>query len=147
MKKIYGEFKKFINKGNIVDLSIAVILGTAFGKVVTSLTNNIIMPVISLITGKDGFENYKFVITEANIDEGIAENAIYYGTFIQTTIDFLLIAIVVFFFVRIINRLGDMSEKVIDEVEDASKSVVNKTEDILLDIKNLLAGNNENKQS
>lgn len=144
MKKIYSEFKKFINKGNIVDLSVAVIIGTAFGKVVTSMTNDLIMPLISLVTGRDGFDNYKYVIREANLELGVAENAIYYGSFIQNSIDFLLIAIVVFFFVRIINRLGDVSEKVIDEVEDASKSVVSKTEDILIDIKNLLAGNNQN---
>lgn len=143
MKKIYEEFKKFINKGNIVDLSVAVIIGTAFGKVVTSLTNDMIMPILSLITGKDGFENYKYVITAANPELGITENAIYYGSFIQHAIDFLLIALVVFFFVRMINRLGDVSEKVIDEVEEASKSVVNKTEDLLLDIKNILAGSKE----
>lgn len=144
MRKIYAEFKKFINKGNIVDLSVAVIIGTAFGKVVTSLTNDMIMPIISLVTGRDGFENYKYVIREANLELGVTENAIYYGVFIQNTIDFLLIAIVVFFFVRLINRLGDVSEKVIDDVEEASKSVVSKTEDILLDIKNLLAGNSKN---
>lgn len=107
MEKFMKDFRNFVTKGNIIDLAIAVIIGTAFGRVVTSLVNDVVMPVVSLVTGEEGFENYKYVITEANPDAGIAENAIYYGKFIQISIDFILMAFVVFVFYRLILRLKE----------------------------------------
>lgn len=145
MKKMVNEFKKFISKGSIIDLSIAVIIGSAFGKIVTSFTKDIIMPIISLFTGNQGFENYKYVITAADEVNGIAENAIYYGQFIQNVIDFLIIAVVIFLMIKMINKANELSNKLKEEAielqEEIAQEVVGKVpkiEDILGDIKGLL---------
>ena len=84
----FADFKKFISKGNILDLAVAVVIGTAFNKIVTSLVNDIIMPLISLCTGGVSVEDWKWVITPAT--ETTAEVALAYGTFIQAIIDFLI---------------------------------------------------------
>ncbi len=115
MERFIKDFKTFVTKGNIVELAIAVIIGTAFSKVVSSLVNDVFMPIISLIVGKEGFDNYKYVITEANAEEGIVENAIYYGRFIQHTIDFLLMALVVFVIYRVILHLQERMEDAWEE--------------------------------
>ncbi|MDX9691765.1 MAG: large conductance mechanosensitive channel protein MscL [Acholeplasmataceae bacterium] len=155
MKKIFGDFKKFITKGNVLDLAVAVIIGGAFSKIIGSLVKDVLMPVISLVVGKDGFDNYKYVITPANIDTGVAENAIYYGLFIQNVIDFLIIAFVVFLIVRIFTKVAEAANaKKIEEaaqlnaIEDAKKAeqakieaAKPKVEDLLSDIKVLLEKN------
>jgi large conductance mechanosensitive channel len=146
--KLVQEFKTFINKGNIIDLSVAVIIGGAFGKIVTSMTKDIIMPVLSLITGEQGFENYKYVITEANEAEGIMENAIYYGTFLQNVFDFLIIAFVIFFFLRLVQRASAAAEKAKAEIVELKDAVLDhpKVEDVLLDIKDLLQKNSDDSK-
>jgi len=141
---MFSEFKKFISKGSIVDLSVAVIIGAAFGKIVTSFTKDIIMPVMSLITGNQGFDNYKYVITEADPINNVAENAILYGAFIQNVIDFLIIAIVIFLMIKMINKANDLAEKAKKEAEEITQEFVEKVpkmEDLLGDIKNLLKDN------
>jgi large conductance mechanosensitive channel len=144
MVKVFQEFKKFISKGSIIDLSVAVIIGTAFGRVVTSLTRDIIMPVISLVTGEQGFENYKYVITEADAANNIAENAIYYGAFIENILDFVLIALVVFLLIKTINKANDIAKKAQDDLNEIKNDIIEKSpkmEDILGDIKSLLKDN------
>lgn len=115
MERFIQDFKKFVTRGNIMELAIAVIIGTAFNKVVSSLVNDVIMPVISLVVGKEGFDNYKFVITEADPEAGIVENAIYYGRFIQITIDFMMMALVVFLLYRVILHLQERLEEAYEE--------------------------------
>jgi large conductance mechanosensitive channel len=115
MERFIKDFKTFVTRGNIMELAIAVIIGTAFNRVVQSLVNDVIMPVLSLITGKEGFDNYKYVITAANEEEGIVENAIYYGKFIQHTIDFIFMALVVFVIYRIILHLQERMEEAWEE--------------------------------
>jgi large conductance mechanosensitive channel len=155
MKKFFGDFKKFITKGNVLDLAVAVIIGGAFAKIIGSLVKDILMPVISLVVGKDGFDNYKYVITPANELTGTAENAIMYGLFIQNIIDFLIIAFVVFVIVRMIMRVSELANakkleeaRQLKEIEDAKKaeqalidSKKPKVEDLLHDIKLLLEKN------
>ena len=97
MKNIIKEFKDFINKGNVVDLAVGVIIGTAFSKIVTSLVNDMIMPLIGVIIGGLNFSNLSITIKEANI---------MYGSFIQNILDFLIIALCVFIFVKLINKLS-----------------------------------------
>jgi len=155
MKKIVQEFKTFISKGNVMDLAVAVIIGAAFKDIVNSLVKDILTPVISLVVGDEGFSNFKYVITEADEAAGIMENAIYYGNFIQAIFDFFVIALVVFFIIRTINRIKtamdkpkeevlENMEEVIEKVEDVVKP---KVEDILLDIKALLTfQKNESKK-
>ena len=97
------EFKEFAIKGNVMDLAVAVIIGAAFGKIVSSLVNDVIMPVIGLIVGGVDFAALKIVLTPAVGDT--AEVALQYGMFIQTIVDFLLIALSVFFVVKVLNKL------------------------------------------
>ena len=118
MKNFIEEFKKFINRGNVIELAIAVVVGTAFTKIVNSFVKDILMPLISIILGDEGFENFKYVITEADEASGIAENAVYYGRFIQNSLDFLIVALVVFIMVKIINRVREELEEIVDKVDD-----------------------------
>jgi len=118
MKKVVNEFKKFINRGNILDLSVAVIIGSAFTKIVNSFVSDITMPVISLFIGQEGFSNYKYIITPANDSLGIKENAIYYGAFIQNIVDFLIIAVIVFIMIKIINKISEISTETTDTLKE-----------------------------
>lgn len=108
MKGLMNEFKKFISRGNVVDMAVGVIMGTTFTKIVTSLVNDVMMPAIGMVIGGTSFENFKYVIEPAT--ETAAESAIYYGKFIQSIVDFLLVAIVVFAMVKLINALHKKEE-------------------------------------
>ncbi len=99
---MFQEFKKFAFKGNVIDLAVAVIIGGAFGKIVTSLVNDIIMPLIGIILGGINFKDLKYIITPAS--EDIAEAAFRYGAFIQSIVDFLIIAFSIFLFVKLISK-------------------------------------------
>ena len=137
MKKAKGfiaEFKKFISRGSVIDLAVGVIIGSAFTAIVTSLVNDIVMPVIGWIFGGIDFTNLKYVITPASGD--IAEAAIYYGNFIQSVVNFLLVALVIFLVVKAINRFRKKKQ---DEVEIAAIPV-EPSEDVLLlrEIRDLL---------
>ncbi len=111
MRKFFEDFKKFAVKGNIIDMAIGVIIGGAFGKIVTSLVNDIIMPAVGILMGGVDFTNLKYIITPANEAEGVVEAAIKYGAFIQTIVDFLIIAFSVFFFVRLMGKLQRKKEE------------------------------------
>ena len=104
-----GEFKAFIARGNVIDLAVAVVIGAAFGKVVTALVDGIVMPVISALTGGVSVNDWKHVVTPAQLDaagkEIAAEVAIKYGVFLQAMIDFVLIAFVIFLFIKAYNRM------------------------------------------
>lgn len=155
MKKFFADFKKFITRGNVLDLAVAVIIGGAFSKIIGSLVKDILMPVISLVIGEKGFENYKYVISPADEVNGIAENAITYGVFIQNIIDFLIIAFVIFVIIRSIMRISELAnakkieaERLQKEEEERIKAekaalepVQPKVEDLLQDIKVLLEKN------
>ena len=97
MKKIVKEFRDFINRGNVIDLAVGVVVGGAFGKIVTSLVNDIIMPLIGLILG--GIDFTKLSLT-------IGESVIAYGAFIQNVIDFLIVAFCIFMLVKFVNKLS-----------------------------------------
>ena len=113
------EFKEFAFKGNVIDLAVGVIIGGAFGKIVTSLVNDVLMPIIGIMLGGINFTNLKFVITPAS--ENVAESAIYYGKFFQSIVDFLIIAISVFFFVRLIS-LAKKKEEIVKKVAEPVKT-------------------------
>ncbi len=110
MGKFLADFKEFALKGNVIDMAVGVIIGGAFGKIVSSLVNDIIMPVISIITGGDGYKNLKYVITEGHpaTADGVAaveEVAVNYGLFIQNIVDFLIISISIFVALRLAMKL------------------------------------------
>ena len=118
MKKFVNEFKTFINRGNILDLAVAVVVGSAFTKIINSFVKDILTPLISLVIGEQGFENFKFVITEADEAQGIVENAVYYGRFIQNSLDFLIVALVIFFMIKVINKVREELEDIIEDIVD-----------------------------
>ncbi|NLY09614.1 MAG: large conductance mechanosensitive channel protein MscL [Tissierellia bacterium] len=107
---MFKEFKEFIQKGNVMDLAVAVIIGGAFGKIVSSLVDDVVMPVVSLATGKVDFTNLfvtlngqEYATLEAAKEAGAA--TLNYGSFIQQIINFLIIAFVVFIMVKSMNKL------------------------------------------
>lgn len=101
-----SEFKDFISRGNVIDLAVGVIIGAAFGKIVTSLVEQVVMPPVGLLLGKVDFSNLKWVLSpEDPATEAVEEVAIQYGAFINTLIQFLIVAFVVFLLVKGINKL------------------------------------------
>jgi large conductance mechanosensitive channel len=103
---LLSEFKEFAARGNVVDLAVGVIIGAAFGKIVTSLVEQVVMPPIGLVLGRVDFSNLKWVLApEDPATEAIEEVAIQYGAFINTVIQFLIVAFVVFLMVKAINNL------------------------------------------
>ena len=132
MKKFFTEFKAFIKKGNILDLAVAVVIGSAFNKIVNSLVNDIIMPLISLMVGGKDVTDWKWVIQKAQYDANgnvlVAETALKYGVFIQAIIDFLIIALTVFIIVKIFKastqKISVVSKNIIAEVKELTKKQV-----------------------
>ena len=111
MKKLFAEFKKFISKGNVLDMAVGVIIGSAFSSIVNSLVKDVITPVVSLLTGGTDLTELKIILRPEELDElGEVLNpalTLNYGTFIQAIINFLIIAITVFLFVKVINKIKD----------------------------------------
>ncbi|WP_297597941.1 large-conductance mechanosensitive channel protein MscL [uncultured Cetobacterium sp.] len=99
----FKEFKEFAVKGNAIDLAVGVIIGGAFGKIVSSIVNDIIMPFIGIFIGGINFSSLKFVIKPAA--PGVTELSINYGNFIQSVVDFTIIALCIFLFVKMINKM------------------------------------------
>ncbi len=95
-----NEFKEFAFKGNVIDLAVGVIIGGAFGKIVTSLVNDLLMPILGVLIGGINFTELKYVITPESSD--VAEVAILYGAFIQSVVDFLIIAFSIFIFIKLL---------------------------------------------
>ncbi len=137
MGKFIQEFKDFAVKGNVMDMAIGVVVGGAFGKIVTSLVNDIIMPGVGVLTGGLNFTDYKFVIQKGVTDgtEIITpEVAITWGSFVQTVVDFLIIAFCIFLAVKVINRF-----KRKEEVVEAPAAPAGPTqEELLTQIRDLL---------
>jgi large conductance mechanosensitive channel len=102
---VVSEFKTFLMRGNVIDLAVGVVIGGAFGKIVTSLVDNIIMPPIGYVTGGVDFSNLKLILKPADLATKTAEVAIGYGVFINTLIQFLIIGTAIFLVVKAINRL------------------------------------------
>lgn len=132
MKKFFGEFKKFITRGNVIDLAVGLIIGTAFTAIVNSLVNDVVMPLIGTITGNH-FEEWKWVLKKAVIaDDGETilkkEIALTYGNFFQKIIDFFIIAICLFTVVRIVNRVRENNEKLRKEIESKKLTKEDKKE-------------------
>ena len=103
------DFKAFALKGNVVDLAVAVVIGAAFGKIVTSLVSDIIMPLVGVLTGGINFTDKKIILTPAHLDAAgkiiKPENALTYGNFIQAAIDFIIIAFAIFLAIRAMTKL------------------------------------------
>ena len=104
-----SEFKEFIARGNVVDLAVGVVIGAAFGKIVTALVDGIVMPVIGYLSGGVSVSDWKYVLKPSQLDaagkEVAAEVAVKYGMFLQTAIDFILIAFVIFIVLKTYNKV------------------------------------------
>ena len=103
-----SEFKEFISKGNVLDLAVGVVIGAAFGKIVTALVDGIIMPIVGVALGGVSVSDWKYVMKPETVDAAgakVAEVAVQYGMFIQTLIDFLIIAFVIFMVIKAYNRM------------------------------------------
>ena len=115
MKKFFQEFKAFAMRGNVIDLAVGVVIGGAFGKITTSIVNDIIMPLVSMLTGGVDFSEWKWVLKEAVVNaEGVetaAEVAVKYGNTIAIILDFIIIAFAVFCMVKGINALHKKKEE------------------------------------
>ena len=144
MKKIFKEFGDFIKRGNVIDLAVAVVIGGAFSSIVTSLVNDIIMPVISLLTGGIDFSNLfislngeKYETLKAAQDAGASVLA--YGAFIQAIINFLIIAFVIFLIVKAMNTAMDKMNKMKNKKEEKEEAPKKSDEVVLLEqIRDLL---------
>jgi large conductance mechanosensitive channel len=130
-----SEFKEFIARGNVVDLAVGVIIGGAFGKIVASLVDQVVMPPIGLITGGIDFSQMKVVLKAADPLAKKPEVAIQYGAFINTLIQFLIIALVIFTIVKLINNLRREEAKAAE-----APSAPTKTEALLEDILGAIRG-------
>lgn len=133
-----SEFKEFAMRGNVVDLAVGVVIGAAFGKIVASLVNDVIMPAVGFIVGGVNFSDLAFELKAATVDAAGAEVPavlVKYGAFIQTIVDFLIIAFAIFVAVKVINKLKRKEEaapaappapseevKLLTEIRDALKS-------------------------
>ena len=132
------EFKEFILRGNVLDLAVGVIIGAAFGKIVTSLVNDVLMPAIGMLTGGINFTDYKWVI-QKGVQDGTEvitpEVAITWGAFVQTIIDFVIIAFCIFIAIKAMNKLKREPEPV--KEEPAAPAAPSEVE-LLTEIRDLL---------
>lgn len=136
MKKFTTEFRDFINRGNVVDMAVGVIIGGAFGKIVTALVNNIFMPAVSLLTGKVNIAGLNISVP-SNVQD--AEPIIIsYGLFLQAIIDFLIIAIFIFLFIKLTSGLKKKKEE-----EIVAPAAPSKEETLLTEIRDILKENNK----
>lgn len=128
---MWKDFKAFAMKGNIVDLAIAVVIGGAFGKIVTSLVDNIIMPLVGILLG--GIDLTKSFVFE------FGEGTIQFGVFLQSIVDFLIIAFSIFMALRILSKLNRKQK---EEVEEEAPVAVDTKEELLKEIRDLLKEKN-----
>ncbi len=131
------EFKEFALKGNVMDMAVGVVIGGAFGKIVTSLVQDLIMPIMGFLTAGMDFTDLKLVLSPARVNEAgeeIAEAAIMYGNFIQTTIDFIIIAFSIFIAIKMINKMRRKQEVIEEEAAPAAPTEA----DLLTEIRDLL---------
>ena len=113
MKKFWEEFKAFALKGNMMDMAIGVIIGGAFGKIVSSVVADVIMPPLGLLIGGVNFTDLKWVMKPAEVVDGkeIAAVTLNYGNFLQATFDFLIIAFSIFMFIKLITKLTEKKKR------------------------------------
>lgn len=140
MSKFLSEFKDFAMRGNVVDMAVGVIIGGAFGKIVTSLVNDIIMPGIGVLTGGANFSEFKYVIQKAVVDGTTQEViqpevAITWGAFVQTIVDFLIVAFCIFLAIKVMNNLSKKKEAEVTAEEAPAGPT---QEELLTEIRDLL---------
>ena len=140
----FKEFKEFAMKGNVIDMAVGVVIGAAFGKIVSSLVDDIIMPLVGVATGGINFTDYKIVLQKAVMDgqEVITpEVTMNWGAWVQTIVDFLIVAFCIFVMIKFMNNLRKRAEKAQKEEEAAAAAAPaapTKEEELLTEIRNIL---------
>lgn len=130
------EFKKFISRGNVLDMAVGLILATYFGAIVKSLVNDVIMPPVGILLGGVDFSSLKLIIQEARGET--AEVAIQYGVFINTVITFLIVSFAIFIVIKGINKAQERLKKEEEEEAPAPTPTLSKEEVLLTEIRDLL---------
>ncbi|MCH5175639.1 MAG: large-conductance mechanosensitive channel protein MscL [Prevotellaceae bacterium] len=141
MAKFIQEFKAFALKGNVMDMAVGVIIGGAFGKIVTSFVADVLMPPIGVLLGGVDFNDMKVTLKDATVNEAgeaIEAVTLNYGTFIQNVVDFLIIAICVFLMIKGINKLSNLKKKEEVPAEPEPEPAPTKEELLLTEIRDLL---------
>lgn len=136
---MWKEFKEFAMQGNVIDMAVGVIIGGAFGKIVTSLVTDIIMPIIGMITGGISFSNLSVTLSPAVMENGVevkAANTLNYGMFIDNVLNFLIIALCIFMVIRSLQ--GAKKKLMKKEEAPAEEAPAPTTEELLTDIRDLL---------
>lgn len=140
MKKFFAEFKTFAMRGNVMDMAVGVIIGTAFGKITTSLVNDVFMPLIGLLIGGVDLGQLNIVLKPEVLDEAgevvTAAVTLGLGTFLSTILDFILVAFVIFLVVKAINKLHAPGKK--DEEPEPEEPETPTAEELLTEIRDLL---------
>ncbi len=148
MSKFLTEFKEFAMKGNVVDMAVGVVIGAAFGKIVSSLVDDLIMPLVGVATGGINFTDYKIVLQKAVMDgtEIIKpEVTLNWGTWVQTIVNFLIVAFCIFVAIKFMNRLRKRKD-LEDEAEAAVADAPTKDQELLTEIRDLLQQQAEEKK-
>lgn len=154
MKKFFSDFKAFAMKGNVVDMAIGVVIGGAFGKIVTSLVTDIISPLIGLISGGASLTNLKYVFKAATKDaEGnilTPESALTWGNFLQSVVDFIIIALSIFLVIRIAAKTREKIESMKKKEEEAAEEAAEEPKEdelsVLKEIRELLSAKESDKE-
>ncbi len=130
LKNFFKEFKTFAMKGNVIDMAVGIIIGAAFGKIVTSMVTDILMPPLGMLMGGVDFGDKVLVIKQANAAMGVKEVALRYGLFINQCIDFVIVAFAIFLVIKMLNKLK--------KEEAAAPAKPNQSEVLLAEIRDLL---------
>ena len=142
MKKFFAEFKEFAMRGNVMDMAVGVIIGTAFGKITTSLVNDVFMPLIGLLIGGVDLGQLNIVLKPEVLDEAgqVVTKAVTLGigTFLSTVIDFVLVAFVIFLMVKAINQFHKLTKKKEEEAPAPEEPEAPTSEELLTEIRDLL---------
>ena len=142
MNNLLHEFKQFAMRGNVIDMAVGVIMGGAFGKIVSSLVSDIIMPPIGLLIGNVSFNDLRVTIKEASIDAAgkvVPGVTINIGAFMEIVIDFLLISFTIFLFIKALNSLHRKAK----DTEVAAPAPMSKDQELLTEIRDLLKKGSE----
>ena len=152
MSKFLTEFKEFATKGNVVDMAVGVVIGAAFGKIVSSLVDDLIMPLVGVATGGINFTDYKIVLQKAVMDGAEVikpEVTLNWGTWVQTIVNFLIVAFSIFVAIKFMNRLRkrkDLEDEAEAATADAAVEAPTKDQELLTEIRDLLKQQAEEKK-
>jgi large conductance mechanosensitive channel len=137
LKAGFADFKSFAMKGNVLDLAVGVVIGGAFGKIVSSLVNDIIMPLIGLLAGNVNLASLSIVLKPADATANTMALMLKYGAFMQSILDFLIIALSIYFVIRLIGKLKRKQDAA------PAAAVATKSEELLMEIRDILKEKNQ----